>query len=182
MNRRSAKLLASCCLLAAAEMQSVNCWAKPQEQGRPEAKPDTVGGTDDKQTDSVTPSYQRGASDGQAEADQFSETKLGPSLVKNLVGDQRAIWTSPRHLQLGDVNWLVPLGAVTAASLFADTGISKAVTSSPSRVRRSNTFSNYGLAALGGTVGGSYLLGLMTHDDHMRETGLLSGESAVDAV
>ena len=172
----------SCCLLAAAVMQGVNCWAKPQEQGRPEAMPDTVGGADDKRTDSDASRYQLGASDGQAETGQFSETKLGPSLLKNLVGDQRAIWTSPRHLQLGDVNWLVPLGAITAASLVADTGISKAVTGSPSRVSKSNTFSNYGLAALGGAVGGSYLLGQMTHDDHKRETGLLSGEAAVDAV
>src|SRR5712691_10428058 len=104
MNRRRARFLVGCCLLAAAEMHSVSSCAKPQGEGRPEAKTDTVGGTDDQRTDSDASRYQPGASDRQAETGQFSETNLGPSLLKNLVGDQRAIWTSPRHLQLGDVN------------------------------------------------------------------------------
>jgi membrane-associated phospholipid phosphatase len=103
-------------------------------------------------------------------------------LLKNIALDQKAIWTSPRNVRSGDVNWIVPLGAIATASLMGDTGFSKAVTGSPSRVSTSATFSNYGLGALGGAVGGFYLVGRMTHDDHKRETGLLSGESAVNAV
>jgi membrane-associated phospholipid phosphatase len=122
------------------------------------------------------------ARNSQGEVDGFTESSLGLSLLKNIALDQEAIWASPRNVRLGDVNWLLPLGAITAALLMADTHVSKAVTAWPSRVSSSSTFSNYGLAALGGAVGGSYLLGQITHDDHKRETGLLSGEAAVDAV
>jgi capsule assembly protein Wzi/PAP2 superfamily protein len=174
--------LVSCCLLAAAEMQSVNCCAKPQGQGRPEAKPDAVGGTDDQRTDLDASRNQPGASDGQAETGQVSETKLGLSLLRNIALDQEAIWTSPARLRLRDVNWLVPLAGVVAASLASDTGLSRALTHSASIASKSNTVSNYGVGALGGVTGGLYLWGKMTHDDHRRETGLLSGEAAVNAV
>jgi Capsule assembly protein Wzi/PAP2 superfamily len=112
----------------------------------------------------------------------FTESKLNLSLAKNIVQDQQDIWTSPIHLRLRDVNWLVPLAGFTAGSLTADRAISKAVTRSPSLVSKSNTFSNYGIAGMAGGVGGLYLWGKITHNDHMSETGILSGEAAVDAV
>jgi membrane-associated phospholipid phosphatase len=113
---------------------------------------------------------------------RFSETRLGRPLLKNIALDQKAIWTSPLHLRWSDADWLVPLAGVTAALLAADRSLSKALPQSPSLVSKSTTFSNYGLAAVGGAAGGLYLWGVMTHDDHRRETGLLSGEAAADAV
>jgi len=116
------------------------------------------------------------------EADEFSESRLGISLLKNMALDQKAIWTSPAHLRLDDANWLLPFAGIAAASLASDTHISKALTHSTTLVSRSNTFSNSGIIAFGGMTGGLYLLGEMTKDDHKRETGILSGEAAVDAV
>jgi len=113
---------------------------------------------------------------------QFSETRLWRPLLKNIALDQKAMWTSPRHLRLSDADWLAPLAGVTAALLASDRSLSKALPQSPSFVSKSSTFSNYGLASLGGAAGGLYLWGMMTHDDHKREAGLLSGEAAVDAV
>src|SRR5262245_8515888 len=34
--------------------------------------------------------------------------------LKNILSDQRAIWTSPFHLDRDDAKWLVPLGLSTA--------------------------------------------------------------------
>ncbi len=112
----------------------------------------------------------------------FSETRLGYPLLKNFVLDQKAIWTSPTQLELNDINWLVPLAGLTAAFVASDSSISQALPHSPSFVSKSTTFSNYGISALGGAAGGLYLWGKITHDDHKRETGLLSGEAAVDAL
>lgn len=112
----------------------------------------------------------------------FTPTRLDASLLHNMILDQQAIWTSPFHLRLADVNWILPAAGIAAVSLASDTHISEALTKSPSRVSKSTTFSDYGIAAFGGIAGGSWLLGKITHDDHEQETGLLSGEAAVDAV
>src|SRR5579872_2977145 len=86
-----------------------------------------------------------GAGDEPLPGDQFTETKLGLSLLKNIVLDQKAVWTSPAHLRLVDANWIIPFGAIAAASLESDTHVSRALTHSPSRVSKSSTFSNYGI-------------------------------------
>lgn len=115
-------------------------------------------------------------------ADTFSESRLDFSLLKNIALDQTAIWTSPAYLRLEDANWLLPFAGILAASLVSDTHVSAALTRSAPLVSRSNTFSNAGLAAFGGLAGGSYLLGEITADDHRTESGILSGEAALDAL
>jgi len=184
MNLRDAALSLDWCLLLVMGLITVNCYAKPQEQAN-QAVSATEAPTGEKDgTGSGVPGsesqLERDGSHGAV--DEITETSAGLPLLRNIVIDQKSIWSSPRKLRFGDVNWLVPMGGVTAAMLMADTGISKAVTHSPSRVTKSTTLSNYGVAALGGAVGGAFLMGNITHDDHMRETGLLSGESAVDAL
>jgi hypothetical protein len=118
----------------------------------------------------------------QTDTEQFTETKLGISLLKNIVLDQKAIWTSPAHLRLADADWIIPFAGIAAISLASDPNVSRGLTHSPSFVSKTNSFSNYGVGALGGITGGMYLLGKFTHDDHEKEAALLSGEAAVDAV
>jgi PAP2 superfamily len=118
----------------------------------------------------------------QKKADEFTESRLGLSLLKNITLDQKAIWTSPAHLRLDDANGILPFAGIAAASLASDTHISKALTHSTTRVSGSNPFSNYGIVAFAVVPGGLYLLGKMTDDDRKRETGVLSGEAALDAV
>lgn len=43
-------------------------------------------------------------------------------------------------------------------------------------------FSNYGLAGMGGAVGGLYLWGKATGDAHKQEAGILGGEAAANAL
>ena len=170
-----------CCLLVAAHTLSICCYAKPQEQ-QEKSEQVTTAATQNANTETNQSGQQQQTGEGQAETEQFTETRLGLSLLKNIALDQKAIWTSPKHLRLADTEWMIPFAGIAAVSLASDTHVSQALTRSPSRVSKSNSFSNYGVGALGGITGGMYLLGKITHDDHAQEAGLLSGEAAVDAV
>src|ERR1019366_1971998 len=185
MKTTAVKRLALCSgLLMGMASLDVECFA--QSQGQEQQQMDTTRasasepGSEAAQSGESEPALSAGNSQG--EAAEFTESRLGLSLLKNIVLDQKAMWTSPMHLRLEDANWLVPLAGITTASLASDTGLSKALTGSPSRVSTSTSFSNYGVGALGGVTGGMYLWGKITHDDHRSEAGLLSGEAAVDAV
>jgi hypothetical protein len=103
-------------------------------------------------------------------------------LLKDFATDQEAIWTSPAHVRLVDADWLIPLGAATGIMLATDTDFSRHLSNSPSRLRHANDFSNYGIGALAGAGAGFYFLGVMTHDPHEQETGLLAGEAAIDVL
>ena len=110
------------------------------------------------------------------------ENQLGPQLLKNILSDQKAIWTSPKNLRVVDVDWLLPLGVATGAMLATDTEYSKHLSNSPSRMNFSENVSNYGIGSLVGIEGGLYLWGRMTHDDHEEETSILGGEAALDSL
>ena len=101
--------------------------------------------------------------------------------MKHIAGDQKSIWTSPFHLRLRDANWLVPLAGLAAALVATDSATSRSLSNSPSRMSQSRTFSNMGAASLIGAAGGLYLLGKLRHNEHMRETGVLSGEAVIDS-
>jgi Capsule assembly protein Wzi/PAP2 superfamily len=113
-------------------------------------------------------------------ADQ--DNSPGLHLIKHVVKDQVGIWTIPARIRLADADWLMPLGLATAGLLVTDTEFSKHLSNSPSRLKHSNDFSNYGLGAMGGLAGGLYLWGRITHDDHKSETGVLAGEAALNSL
>ncbi len=103
--------------------------------------------------------------------------------AKNLVSDQKTIWTSPFHLDAlpaEDKNWLVPLGLGTLGLVAADQKIMRHFGNTP--MAHSSSFSNYGLAAMAGGAASLYLRGTIVKDDHSRETGFLAGEAAVNGV
>lgn len=117
-----------------------------------------------------------------AEDENYTETRLGMSLLKNLTLDQRDLWASPARLRARDADWLVPFGGITAGFLFADRNISATLSNSSNLIQRSRDFSNLGVASLMGTAGGFYLWGKMAQDDHERETGVLSGEAVLNSL
>ncbi|MGH9580872.1 MAG: capsule assembly Wzi family protein, partial [Terriglobales bacterium] len=112
---------------------------------------------------------------------RVGRVSLERSLARNILLDQKAIWTSPLRLRDRDVNWFLPFVAVSAGLIGGDTGIEDHLPDSPSVIRRSRDFSNYGTAAFLAGAGGFYLWGRATHNDHMRETGLLSGEALINS-
>src|SRR5437763_1021187 len=66
------------------------------------------------------------------------ETARTPSTVRkimtNFLHDQKAIWTSPAHIDKDNVKWWVLFGAGTAALVGTDRTTSKALPSSGSQV------------------------------------------------
>ncbi|MGB7284177.1 MAG: capsule assembly Wzi family protein [Candidatus Acidiferrum sp.] len=116
------------------------------------------------------------------QANAAPDNQLGLALLKNLLRDQKAIWTSPAHLGLGDATWLVPFAGLTAGFLVTDRDASSHLPNSPSSLRHYTSFSNYGIAGMAGAGAGLFLLGEATKDEHKRETGLLSGEAALDGL
>ncbi|MGB9464909.1 MAG: capsule assembly Wzi family protein [Candidatus Acidiferrum sp.] len=114
--------------------------------------------------------------------DGARENKLGISLIRNLARDQKAIWTSPAHVRLGEATWLVPFAGITAGFLVTDRDASSHLSNSPATLRRYTHLSNYGLAGMAGAGAGLYFLGKATHDEHKQEVGLLSGEAALDGL
>jgi membrane-associated phospholipid phosphatase len=110
------------------------------------------------------------------------DNTLGLHLLRRFIWDQGAIWTSPAQLRLADADWIMPFGITMAGTLSTDTEFSKHLSNSPSRLNQSLSFSNDALAGMGGLVGGFYLWGQITHDDHKKETGLLAGEAVADSL
>jgi hypothetical protein len=159
-----------CCAKCAAQTPQAGDQQKPQQAAhvaQPKENATAAGST-------------CGSAVGQPSAPP--ENALGLALIKNLARDQRALWTSPAHLRLGDATWLVPFAGLTAGFLVTDRDASLHLSNSPATLRHYTSFSNYGLAGMAGAGAGLYLLGKATNDEHKRETGLLSGEAALDGL
>ncbi len=101
--------------------------------------------------------------------------------LKHIGADQKQFWTYPAHLQFKDIKWIAPVAGITASLIASDSWISHQIPDKPSQLTRSLHISDYSLYSMIGIGGGSYLLGEMTHNDHLSETGLLAGEAAIDS-
>src|SRR5580692_292509 len=165
-----------CCI---ALVCSAKCAAKTPQAGD-EQKPEQASNI--RQPDGTATAAGGTESSNIGQPAAAPENALGPALLKNLARDQKAIWTSPAHLRLGDATWLVPFVGLTAGFLVTDRAASLHLSNSPTTLRHYTSFSNYGLAGMAGAGAGFYLLGKATNDEHKRETGLLSGEAALDGL
>jgi hypothetical protein len=96
--------------------------------------------------------------------------------------DELGLWMSPSRARLTDATWLIPLGGFAAALFTTDADISRHLSNSSSTLLQYKHISDYGAYSMAAGAGGLYMLGLMTHNEHERESGFLSGESAVDAL
>ncbi len=101
--------------------------------------------------------------------------------LKHIGSDQKEFWIYPTHFKINDLKWIAPTVGITAALIASDSWVSKQIPNRPDQLNRSLNISDYSLYSIIGVGGGSYLLGEMTHNDHLSETGLLSGEAAIDA-
>jgi membrane-associated phospholipid phosphatase len=117
-----------------------------------------------------------------AKSSQFSLPPVDlRSLPRNLFVDQKNFWTTPFHMTEVQMQWAIPLGFAGAALVASDTALEKHVPTNPTTVSHAVTASNAGVAALVAAGGGMFLWGHAVHDDQARETGILSGEAAIDA-
>lgn len=112
-------------------------------------------------------------------AGEDPQNRLISPFVKHIVGDQKEFWTEPTRLHVKDLKWIAPFAGVTAAFIASDSWWPKQVPAS--HVSTSKTISDYGAYSFIGLGGASFLLGAMTHNDQLSETGLLAGEAAINA-
>lgn len=102
--------------------------------------------------------------------------------LKDVALDQAGIWTSPFRLQSRDVFWMVPFVGATAVAIHYDPRALQELGIHQSRIDASSTISQFGSTyatlAGGGTL---YVVGRLTHNDHLAETGRLGTEAVIDA-
>ncbi|HST50794.1 MAG TPA: phosphatase PAP2 family protein [Pyrinomonadaceae bacterium] len=109
---------------------------------------------------------------------------LERNFVKNILDDQRAIWTSPLRADGGDAKWLVPLGGATALLLATDHHTASEMAEGSFMSTRMNLSrdvsyvgSPYGTSLIAATF---YMVGRARHDRRARETGILAAEAMID--
>lgn len=110
---------------------------------------------------------------------------LESRFFKNILRDQRAIWTAPFKVERTDLKWLAPLGISTAALFATDRRTARELAENGedrSRLRISRNISRggsiYTTSAIAGTF---YLIGRTTGNARARETGLLGLEALIDS-
>src|SRR6184192_3905705 len=107
--------------------------------------------------------------------------KLGWPFVKHLASDQKAFWTSGKEIGNRGAKTFVPFAAFTGLLIASDSWLSKQVPDKPNQLKRSSNVSNFATYSLVGAAGASFLWGRLTNNDRLRESGLLSGEAAINS-
>ena len=103
------------------------------------------------------------------------------SVFVNLPGDQKAIWTSPFHLQKHDAFWLVPFAATTGLLIGSDKNSMTRARSNADAVNLGKNVSDAGLATFIAVPATMYAWGSFVRAPRARETGLLSGEALINS-
>ena len=114
-------------------------------------------------------------------AGEDPENRLVKPFIKHLALDQEQFWTAPFHLHWSDAKVLAPFAALTATLMANDAAISRQIPDDASEINRSKKISEYATYSLIGVAGGSYLWGHFVHGGHLRETGFLAGEAALNS-
>jgi membrane-associated phospholipid phosphatase len=108
---------------------------------------------------------------------------LEKEFFKNILRDQKAIWTAPFRLHREDAKWMVPSGMGVMALITTDRITGDEMAKFDRQVTASRIVSyagsTYGLGAVAATF---YLVGRKTNDARAKETGLLSAEALVDSL
>ena len=107
---------------------------------------------------------------------------LEHEFIKNVLRDQKAIWTAPFHLHQRDARWLAPIGLGAAALIATDQQTGDEMAESTSQLNASRIVSyagsTYGVAAVAGAF---YVAGRAGHNRRARETGVLGAEALLDS-
>ena len=107
---------------------------------------------------------------------------LEHEFFRNVLRDQKAIWTAPLHLHERDGRWLAPIGLGTAALIATDRRTGDEMAESTGQLNASRIVSYAGSAyGVGAIAGAFYIAGRAGHDPRARETGVLGAEALVDS-
>jgi membrane-associated phospholipid phosphatase len=170
--------LAGCFLLLTFALDLGSCGAKAQEKGGEVPAPVKRRAKRIARSASKSRIDTLGARDSSVE----NQNIVGLAFLRNLMSDQKTIWTAPSRLQWADGDWLFPLAGITTGAFLADHSIVHGLRNSAGTLSNFRTFSDYDLAAFIGVGAGSYLFGRFSHNAHASETGVLAGEAAIDSL
>ncbi|HEU4834272.1 MAG TPA: phosphatase PAP2 family protein [Pyrinomonadaceae bacterium] len=107
---------------------------------------------------------------------------LESEFFKNILSDQKAIWTAPFHLQRSDTKWVVPSGIGLMALITTDRITGDEIFEANRQVKASRDVSYAGsLYGLGAVATTFYLIGRKNNNYRARETGLLSAEALINS-
>ncbi len=105
------------------------------------------------------------------------------ALSKDILDDQKWIWTSPVHLRKRDFTWLAPLAGATGFLLATDDRNMKERFHSDAIAQdRSRLVSDLGLGAIASIPAYLYWYGWKHSDEHAQETALRSARAATDSI
>jgi len=119
----------------------------------------------------------------QTPAPSPSPSSLEKDFFKNILDDQKDIWTAPFHIHRADTKWILPgsigiMGLITTDRITGDE-----MAEFDDQMGASRTISHAGSAyTLGAVAGTFYLLGRKTNNARARETGMLSAEALVNSM
>jgi membrane-associated phospholipid phosphatase len=131
---------------------------------------------------SATPAYAQAPAAAPAPTTPVATTSLERQFLKNLLNDQKAIWTSPFHIRPADVWWVAPIAGGTAAFIATDRKTGDWIAGYPELKPVSDGISYAGTVySVGGAALTFYVIGRATHNDRARETGLLGAEALVNS-
>ena len=112
-----------------------------------------------------------------------SSPTLEHEFFKNILRDQKAIWTAPFHLERSDTKWAIPAGVGFMALVTTDRITGDEIGEADRQVALSRHISELGAVyTLAAGASGFYFIGRATKNDRARETGLLSAEALIDSV
>lgn len=166
---------------AAAQTQSQSAQpTKPPETPQPQSNPATQANLPNAPSSVITA---KPHGQGQIPLEDVPHPEVAlKRMPLNIVGDTYRIFTSPIYIRAGDLKWMLPMAAATGVALSQDTHVAKDVVSHDAGFNNASDNVSYDLmySYIAGSVT-MYGGGLAGHNDHLRETGLLSGEAQVDA-
>lgn len=108
---------------------------------------------------------------------------LAVKLTRNILIDQKEIWTSPFHITRHNAAWWLLFGGAAAALVASDHKIENDLPNHGSLVSTSTTISQVGAPyTVIPVIGGLYIFGALTHNAKARETSMLGTEAALDSL
>jgi membrane-associated phospholipid phosphatase len=119
--------------------------------------------------------------------DQHLDDQCAPGhlqdCLRDILHDQKGLWSSPAHMHAGDLEWLLPLAGVEALAVHYDRQALDAVGKSQTRVNFGTDVSQLGASyTIAGVSSTFYLIGHFGHHQRMRATGVRGLEAMGDAL
>jgi membrane-associated phospholipid phosphatase len=108
---------------------------------------------------------------------------LAKKLFSNVLLDQKAIWTSPFHINRHNAEWWALFGGLTAGAVVTDRRTTHIFENGKTQIGWSNHVSNLGAVyTLLPEVAGFYIAGVALDNQKARETGVLGSEALLDGL